>query len=62
MKVVSGGALAIGVADKMMMFEYSIYSVISPEGCASILYKDASKASTAAESLKSPVRTLKMKA
>jgi acetyl-CoA carboxylase carboxyl transferase subunit alpha len=48
----SGGALAIGVADKMMMFEYSIYSVISPEGCASILYKDASKASIAAESLK----------
>jgi len=48
----SGGALAIGVADKMMMFEYSIYSVISPEGCASILYKDAAKASIAAESLK----------
>jgi acetyl-CoA carboxylase carboxyl transferase subunit alpha len=48
----SGGALAIGVADTMMMFEYSIYSVISPEGCASILYKDASKASLAAESLK----------
>ncbi|WXU00072.1 MAG: Acetyl-coenzyme A carboxylase carboxyl transferase subunit alpha [Catillopecten margaritatus gill symbiont] len=48
----SGGALAIGVADRMMMFEYSIYSVISPEGCASILYKDATKASIAAESLK----------
>jgi acetyl-CoA carboxylase carboxyl transferase subunit alpha len=48
----SGGALAIGVADRMMMFEYSIYSVISPEGCASILYKDASKANIAAESLK----------
>lgn len=48
----SGGALAIGVADRMMMFEYSIYSVISPEGCASILYKDAAKASIAAESLK----------
>ncbi len=48
----SGGALAIGVADRMMMFEYSIYSVISPEGCASILYKDAAKASVAAESLK----------
>lgn len=48
----SGGALAIGVADVIMMFEYSIYSVISPEGCASILYKDASKASLAAESLK----------
>jgi len=40
----SGGALAIGLCDTMMMFEYSIYSVISPEGCASILYKDASKA------------------
>jgi len=48
----SGGALAIGVADTMMMFEYSIYSVISPEGCASILYKDAAKANVAAESLK----------
>lgn len=48
----SGGALAIGVADRMMMFEYSIYSVISPEGCASILYKDATKANIAAESLK----------
>jgi acetyl-CoA carboxylase carboxyl transferase subunit alpha len=48
----SGGALAIGVADRIMMFEYSIYSVISPEGCASILYKDASKANIAAESLK----------
>ncbi|CAC9546917.1 Acetyl-coenzyme A carboxyl transferase alpha chain (EC 6.4.1.2) [uncultured Gammaproteobacteria bacterium] len=48
----SGGALAIGVADTMMMFEYSIYSVISPEGCASILYKDAAKANLAAESLK----------
>ena len=48
----SGGALAIGVADVMMMFEYSIYSVISPEGCASILYKDAAKANIAAESLK----------
>ncbi|MBE8189433.1 MAG: acetyl-CoA carboxylase carboxyltransferase subunit alpha [Candidatus Thioglobus sp.] len=48
----SGGALAIGVADVMMMFEYSTYSVISPEGCASILYKDAAKANIAAESLK----------
>ena len=48
----SGGALAIGVADVMMMFEYSIYSVISPEGCASILYKDVNKANVAAESLK----------
>ncbi|NYT52556.1 MAG: acetyl-CoA carboxylase carboxyltransferase subunit alpha [Candidatus Vesicomyosocius endoextente] len=48
----SGGALAIGVADTIMMFEYSIYSVISPEGCASILYKDVTKANLAAESLK----------
>ncbi|BAS68309.1 acetyl-CoA carboxylase carboxyltransferase subunit alpha [Bathymodiolus septemdierum thioautotrophic gill symbiont] len=48
----SGGALAIGVSDRIMMFEYSIYSVISPEGCASILYKDAAKANIAAESLK----------
>lgn len=48
----SGGALAVAVADVVMMFEYSIYSVISPEGCASILYKDASKADIAAESLK----------
>ena len=47
----SGGALAIGLCDTMMMFEYSIYSVISPEGCASILYKDAKKADIAAESL-----------
>jgi len=48
----SGGALAIGVADTMMMFQYSIYAVISPEGCASILYKDVSKSNIAAESLK----------
>ncbi|MCK5903435.1 MAG: acetyl-CoA carboxylase carboxyltransferase subunit alpha [Cocleimonas sp.] len=47
----SGGALAIGVADKVMMLEYSTYSVISPEGCASILWKDASKADQAAEAL-----------
>lgn len=54
----SGGALAIGVADKVLMFEYSIYSVISPEGCASILYKDASKASLASEHLKLTSREL----
>ena len=40
----SGGALALGVADRVLMLEYSIYSVISPEGCASILWKDASQA------------------
>lgn len=47
----SGGALAIGVADKLCMLEHSIYSVISPEGCASILWKDAKKAAQAAEAL-----------
>ena len=47
----SGGALAIGLADRVLMLEYSIYSVISPEGCASILYKSAEKASDAAESM-----------
>ncbi|MEY8250742.1 MAG: acetyl-CoA carboxylase carboxyltransferase subunit alpha [Colwellia sp.] len=55
----SGGALAIGLSDITMMFEYSIYSVISPEGCASILYKDASKANIAAESLKITSKHLK---
>ena len=44
----SGGALAIGVADRVMMMQYSTYSVISPEGCASILWKSAEKASIAA--------------
>lgn len=48
----SGGALAIGVADRVYMLEYAIYSVISPEGCASILWKDASKAPEAAKALK----------
>ncbi len=48
----SGGALALGVADKVFMMEHSIYSVISPEGCASILYRDASHAQEAAEALK----------
>ena len=47
----SGGALAIGLCDTMMMFEYSIYSVISPEGCASILWKSAEKAPLAAEAM-----------
>jgi len=45
----SGGALAIGVADRLLMLEYSTYSVISPEGCASILWKSAEKAEEAAE-------------
>ncbi|MEO8630826.1 MAG: acetyl-CoA carboxylase carboxyl transferase subunit alpha, partial [Betaproteobacteria bacterium] len=47
----SGGALAIAVGDVMLMLQYSTYSVISPEGCASILYKSAEKAPEAAESL-----------
>lgn len=47
----SGGALAIGVGDRTLMLEYSTYSVISPEGCASILWKSAEKASEAAEAL-----------
>lgn len=47
----SGGALAIAVADTVMMMQYSTYSVISPEGCASILWKSADKASDAAEAL-----------
>ncbi|MGV6859156.1 MAG: acetyl-CoA carboxylase carboxyl transferase subunit alpha [bacterium] len=47
----SGGALAIGVGDHVNMLQYSTYSVISPEGCASILWKDADKASDAAEAL-----------
>ena len=47
----SGGALAIGVSDKLAMLENSIYSVISPEGCASILWKDAKKAEQAADAL-----------
>ena len=47
----SGGALAIGVADKLFMMKYSTYSVISPEGCASILWKSADKAEEAAEAM-----------
>ena len=48
----SGGALGIGVCDRMLMFENTWYSVISPEGCASILWRDASKAPEAADSMK----------
>jgi len=55
----SGGALAIGVADRVLMLEYAIYSVISPEGCASILWKDASKAPEAAKALKLTARWCK---
>ena len=48
----SGGALALGVADRVLMLENSVYSVISPEGCAAILWKDASQRERAAEALK----------
>ena len=48
----SGGALALGLGNKVLMLENAIYSVISPEGAASILYKDASKALHAAEAMK----------
>lgn len=48
----SGGALAIAVGNRIYMFEYSFYSVISPEGCASILWRDSAKAPQAAEALK----------
>ncbi len=54
----SGGALAIGVGDRTNMLQYSIYSVISPEGCASILWKSADKAETAAEALGLTARRL----
>jgi len=47
----SGGALAIGITDKLMILQYSTYSVISPEGCASILWKSADKAADAAEAM-----------
>ena len=47
----SGGALAIGVGDRVLMLQYSTYSVISPEGCASILWKSAEKAADAAEAM-----------
>ncbi len=48
----SGGALAIGVGDRLLMLQYAIYSVISPEGCASILWKSAEKAEAAAEAMR----------
>ncbi len=55
----SGGALAVGVGDKLMMLEYATYSVISPEGCASILWKDAEKAPLAAEAMAITSKDLK---
>ena len=55
----SGGALGIAVANRVLMLEYSIYSVISPEGCASILWKDSTKADEAARALKFTAKHLK---
>ncbi len=54
----SGGALAIGVCDRLLMLQYSIYSVISPEGCASILWKSAEKAKEAAEAMRITAESL----
>jgi len=55
----SGGALAIGVADKVAMMKYSVFSVISPEGCAAILWGDNAKAETATKALKISAEELK---
>ena len=55
----SGGALAIGIGDKIAMLENAVYSVLSPEGFASILYKDSSKAKEAAENMKMTAKDLK---
>ena len=55
----SGGALAISIADKLAMMRYSIYAVISPEGCSAILWSDSSKAETAANALKITSDSLK---
>ena len=56
----SGGAIALAVANEIIMLEHAIYSVISPEGCASILWRDANKASEAANSLKITSEDMKM--
>ena len=55
----SGGALALGIGDEILMMEYAIYSVISPEGCASILWRDTARAETAAEMMKITAPDLK---
>src|SRR5690606_28755155 len=55
----SGGALGLGVADKVAMLEYAWYSVISPEGCSGILWKGSNNASDAAEALKLTSKNLK---
>jgi acetyl-CoA carboxylase carboxyl transferase subunit alpha len=54
----SGGALAIGVGDRLLMLQYSIYSVISPEGCASILWKSADRAEEAAQAMRITAKDL----
>lgn len=54
----SGGALAVGVADRILMLEYAVYAVISPEGCAAILWRDQAKSKEAAEALKLTARDL----
>lgn len=54
----SGGALALGVADRILMLQYAVYSVITPEGCAAILWKDQSKVKEAADALKLTARHL----
>ncbi len=54
----SGGALAIGVGDRLLMLQYAVYSVISPEGCASILWKSAEKAREAAEAMRITAKSL----
>jgi len=54
----SGGALAIGVGDRLLMLQYAVYSVISPEGCASILWKSAEKAEDAAEAMRITAKSL----
>ena len=53
-----GGALAIGVGDRLLMLQYGIYSVISPEGCASILWKSQDKAQDAAEAMRITAQSL----
>ena len=55
----SGGALAISIADKLAMMRYSVYAVISPEGCSAILWNDPSKVETAAQALKITAEKLK---
>jgi acetyl-CoA carboxylase carboxyl transferase subunit alpha len=55
----SGGALALGVGDEILMMEYAVYSVISPEGCASILWRDTTKSEVAAEMMKITATDLK---